>query len=179
MGNSLFIPVHKNPCFRIHQTLAKHFLDPAGCGSIFPAKSCWDAGSVKRELRWIWDFPVAQLVKNPPTMQETQFNSRVGKIHWRRDRLLTPVFRPEALQGLYSPWGPKEVDTTEWLSLTHSDEHGGWGGTSWPNLFNFWSTGFSLSSPWECPLSSSGPAFAPTNLEWSPHLSHPGVKNWV
>ena len=25
-------------------------------------------------------------------MQETQFNSWVGKIHWRRDRLPTPVF---------------------------------------------------------------------------------------
>ena len=35
---------------------------------------------------------IAQLVKNPPEMQETQFNSWVRKIHWRRDRLLTPVF---------------------------------------------------------------------------------------
>ena len=30
---------------------------------------------------------VAQLVKNPPAMQETQFNSWAGKIRWRRDRL--------------------------------------------------------------------------------------------
>ena len=42
---------------------------------------------------------VAQLVKNPPAMQETPaflgregFDSRVGKIHWRRDWLLTPIF---------------------------------------------------------------------------------------
>ena len=35
---------------------------------------------------------IAQLVKNPPAMQETQFDSWVGKIHWRRDRLSTPVF---------------------------------------------------------------------------------------
>jgi len=34
---------------------------------------------------------VAQLVKNPPAMQETQFSSWVGKIRWRRDRLPTPV----------------------------------------------------------------------------------------
>ena len=35
----------------------------------------------------------AQLVKNPPAMQETpQLDSREGKIPWRRDRLLTPVF---------------------------------------------------------------------------------------
>ena len=35
---------------------------------------------------------VAQLVKNPPAMQETQFDSWVEKICWRRDRLPTPVF---------------------------------------------------------------------------------------
>ena len=34
---------------------------------------------------------LAQLVKNPPAMQETQFSSWVGKICWRRDRLPTPV----------------------------------------------------------------------------------------
>ena len=35
---------------------------------------------------------VAQLVKNLPAMQETQFNSWVGKIPWRKNRLPTPVF---------------------------------------------------------------------------------------
>ena len=34
---------------------------------------------------------VAQLVKNPPEMQETPFDSWVVKIYWRRDRLPTPV----------------------------------------------------------------------------------------
>ena len=38
-----------------------------------------------------WSSLIAQLVKNPPAMQETQFNSWVRKIHWRRDRLPTPV----------------------------------------------------------------------------------------
>ena len=28
----------------------------------------------------------------------------VGKIPWRRERLTTPVFWPEELHGLYSPW---------------------------------------------------------------------------
>ena len=33
------------------------------------------------------------MVKNPPAMQiEPRFDSWVGKIHWRRDRLPTPVF---------------------------------------------------------------------------------------
>ena len=35
---------------------------------------------------------VAQLVKNLPAMQETQFDSWVGKILWSRDRLPTLVF---------------------------------------------------------------------------------------
>ena len=35
---------------------------------------------------------IAQLIKNPPAMQETRFNSWVRKIRWRRDRLPTPVF---------------------------------------------------------------------------------------
>ena len=34
----------------------------------------------------------AQLVKNPPAMRRLQFNSQVGKIPWRRDKLPTPVF---------------------------------------------------------------------------------------
>ena len=38
-------------------------------------------------------FLIAQLVKNPPAiLRRLQFNSWVGKIHWRRDRLPTPVF---------------------------------------------------------------------------------------
>ena len=35
---------------------------------------------------------IAQLVKNPPAMQETWFNSWAGQICWRRDRLPIPVF---------------------------------------------------------------------------------------
>ena len=35
---------------------------------------------------------IVQLVKNPPAMQETLFNSWVRKIPWRRDRLPTQLF---------------------------------------------------------------------------------------
>ena len=42
---------------------------------------------------------VAQLVKNLPAMQETQFNPWVGKIPWRRAWQPTPVFLPGE-----SPW---------------------------------------------------------------------------
>ena len=45
------------------------------------------------------------------------FDPWVGKIPWSRKRLPTPVFWPGEFHGLYSPWGCKELDTTERLSL--------------------------------------------------------------
>ena len=48
------------------------------------------------------------------------FNPWVGKTLWRRERLPTPVFWLGEFPGLYSPWGLKESDTTEWLSLSLS-----------------------------------------------------------
>ena len=41
---------------------------------------------------WGWASLIAQLVKNPPAIQKSLFDSWVGKICWRRDRLPTPVF---------------------------------------------------------------------------------------
>ena len=96
---------------------------------------------------------IAQLVKNPPAVQETpvqllgwedplekgyatyssilglplwlswkrihqqcgrpRFDPSVGKIPWRRERLLTLVLWPGEFHGLYSSWGHTELDTTE------------------------------------------------------------------
>ena len=61
---------------------------------------------------------MAQLVKNPLAMQETW----VRKIPWRRERPPTPGFWPGELNGLYSPWGHKESDMTEQLSLAFQPE---------------------------------------------------------
>ena len=60
---------------------------------------------------------MAQLVKNPPAVQRPGFDPWVGKIPWRRERLLTPVFWPGEFHGLYRPWDRKESDMTEQLSL--------------------------------------------------------------
>ena len=65
-------------------------------------------------LQYSWASLVAQLVKNPPALQETWF----GKISWRRERLPTPVFWCGEFHGLYSPQGRKQSDPTEQLSLT-------------------------------------------------------------
>ena len=37
---------------------------------------------------------------------------------WRRERLSTPVVWPGEFHGLYSPWGHKELDTTDQFSLS-------------------------------------------------------------
>ena len=42
----------------------------------------------------------------------------VGKNPWRRERLPNPAFWPGECHGLYSPWGCKESNTTERLSLS-------------------------------------------------------------
>ena len=72
---------------------------------------------------------VALEVKNPPTKagrhKRPEFHPWVGKIPWRREWLPTPVFLPgefheqKSLVG-YSPWGHKESESTERLTLSLS-----------------------------------------------------------
>jgi len=68
---------------------------------------------------------LGSVVKNPPAMQETfrrhGLNPWVGKIPWQRKWQLTPLFLPGGSHGQrsladYSPWGRKELDTTERLN---------------------------------------------------------------
>ena len=68
-------------------------------------------------LQYSWASLLAQLVKNLLQCGTPGFNSWVGKIPWRRERLPTPVFWPGKFHGLYSPWDLKESDMTEQLSL--------------------------------------------------------------
>ena len=64
-------------------------------------------------LQYSWASLVAQLVKNPPAMRETLVQPLVGKIPWRREWLPTTVFWPGEFNGLYSPWGHKDLDSME------------------------------------------------------------------
>ena len=61
---------------------------------------------------------VAQLVKNQPAMQETPVRFLGRQDPLEEGRLPIPVFWPGEFHGLYSPWGHKELDTTEQLSLS-------------------------------------------------------------
>ena len=86
----------------------------AGDPSSIPGSGRSTGEGIGYPLQYSWASVVAQLVKNPPAVQETW----VGKIPWRRQRLPTPVSWPGEFHGLGSPWGHKELDTTEPLSLT-------------------------------------------------------------
>ena len=46
----------------------------------------------------------------------------VGKIPCRRERLPTPVFWPGEFHGFCSPWGRKELDTTEQITFSLSSQ---------------------------------------------------------
>ena len=79
---------------------------------------------------------VAQMVNNLPAMLETQFDPWVGKIPSRRQWQPTPVVLPGEFHGQsslvsYSPWGHKESDTTEWLTLSLSLKNHVWEKCHW------------------------------------------------
>ena len=67
----------------------------------------------------------AQMVKNLLACGRPGFDSWVGKIPWRRAWQPTPELQyaclenPHGQRSLvgYSPWGHKELDTTEWLNI--------------------------------------------------------------
>ena len=64
-----------------------------------------------------WGFPDSSVGKQS-TCNVPGFDPWVGKMPWRREWLPTPVFWPGEVHGLYNPWGHKELDMTERLSLT-------------------------------------------------------------
>ena len=65
------------------------------------------------------------MVKNLPACRRPEFDPWFGKIPWRSDWLPAPVFLPGEFHGQrslvgYSPWGCKELDMTELLTLSLS-----------------------------------------------------------
>ena len=64
---------------------------------------------------WSLNHPDHQ--ENSCARYSVSFGPGVGKLPWRRERLPTPAFWPGEFQGLYGPWGHRESDATERLSL--------------------------------------------------------------
>ena len=64
-----------------------------------------------------WASLMAQLVKNRPATWETWVRSLGWEDPLEKEQLPTSIFWPGEFHGLYSPWGLKELDMTEQLSL--------------------------------------------------------------
>ena len=87
---------------------------------------------------------VAQLVNNPPVKQETCIQYLGWEDSLEKERKPTPVFWPGEFHGLYSPWGCKELGTSERLSLSPINIHRDF------IFFMFWDK-LSITL-YECPL---------------------------
>ena len=102
-----------------HSSVVKESTCSAGDPSSIPGSGRSAGEGIGYPLQYSWASLVAQLVKNLPAMWETWrpgFNPWIGKMPWRRERLPTPAFWSGESGTMYSPWGCKESDTTEWLS---------------------------------------------------------------
>ena len=92
---------------------------------------CWSwmvsLGDIRLGYSDIRAFLVAQLVKNPPAMWENWVWSQGWEDPLEKGKATSPsVFQPRKFHRLYSPWGRKELDTTERLSHTHTWWHRGY-----------------------------------------------------
>ena len=104
------------PIYMVYQSCGKM------CMHVYTLKNCWKNvyQNINSYPQWVSLLP--QAVKNLPAVQETQVFSWVRKIPWRREWLPTPVFLPGEFHGQrslagYSPWGCKELDMNERLTL--------------------------------------------------------------
>ena len=88
----------------------------AWCATVHRVANSWTQLSEQQQQPDIWAPLMAQAIKNLPAMRETW----VRFLAWE-DPLgkgVIPVFWPGEFHGLYSPWGHKELDMTERVSLS-------------------------------------------------------------
>ena len=86
----------------------------AGDPSLIPGSGRSAAEGISYPLQYSWASLLAQLVKNPPAMQETW----VWSLGWE-DPLKKGKATHSSILAWRSPWGHKELDTSKRLSLFH------------------------------------------------------------
>ena len=97
------------------RSFGKEFTCNAGDPGFIPGSGRSPGERIGYPLQYSWASLVAQLVKKLPAMQETWIRS----LSWEN-----PLEKGKSthssgeFHGLYSPWGHKELDTTERLSLS-------------------------------------------------------------
>ena len=100
-----------------HSSFVKESTCNAGDPSSIPWSGRSSRESIGYPLQSSWASLVAQLVRICLQYGRPGCDPWVEKIPWRRERLPTPVFWPREFHGPYGPWGRKESDMTERLSL--------------------------------------------------------------
>ena len=82
----------------------------------FPGSGRSPGEGIGYPLQYSWASLVAQLVENAPAMWETWVRS----LDWE-DPLEKEKSTHSSILAWRIPWGHKELDTTEWLSLSRMD----------------------------------------------------------
>ena len=95
-----------SPAFLRNSNGRLDFPGPTQEASWIPRRnsSSFPDSSVGKESAWVWSLGWV--------------DPWIETIPWRKERLPTPVFWPGEFHGLNSQWGRKELDATEWLSLS-------------------------------------------------------------
>ena len=88
----------------------------AGDPGLIPGSGRSSGEGIGFPLQFSWASLVAQMVKNPPANAGDLDSIPGWKDPLKKGKATTPVFCPGEFPGLYSPWGRKELDMTEWLS---------------------------------------------------------------
>ena len=71
-----------------HSSVGKESAYNAGDPGLIPGSGRSAGEGIGYPLQYSWASLVSQLVKNLPAMWETWFDPWVGKIPWRRERLV-------------------------------------------------------------------------------------------
>ena len=92
----------------------------AGDPGLIPGSGSSAGEGTGYPLQYSWASLMAHLGKNLPAMQKTWVRSLGWEDPLEKGTATqpTPVFWPGEFHGLYSPWGRKESDTSEQLSLS-------------------------------------------------------------
>ena len=103
-----------------HSSVGKESACNAGDPDSVPGSGRFAGEGIGYPLQHSWASLVAQLLKNPPAMWETWVLFLLWEDPMEKGKATNPVFWPGEFHGLCSPWGHKESDTTEQLSLHYS-----------------------------------------------------------
>ena len=115
----------------------------AGDSGSIPGSGRSPGEEIGYSLQYSWASLVAQLVKNPPVMKETW----VGSLGWGDspgERKGYPLQYSGLENSMDYPWGHKESDTTERLSVSQSVRQGNTLFTRKMRTVHFENTGYSM-----------------------------------